>query len=409
MESRINQTLDHLFRHQYGQIISGLTSRYGPHQIEFIEDAVQDSLLKASQVWAFNGIPENPSAWLFIAARNKFLDLLKRHSKSETLKFDIGYSEGESLLVMDSEIADEQLKMIFACCNSAIQNRDSLLLSLKLIGGFSISEIARALMIRDETAKKSFQRAKAKFKKEVGKLYVPSGHELKDYLPRVLKVIYLMFNEGYKTSNGKELLNQDLCGEALRLVLLLIDKDECKTLASCSLVSLMSYKIARFDARVEKGRLITLKNQNRKLWIREFVEWGNYYFSQATLFKQIDKFYLEASIEFEYHIAEDYQKTNWNRIAHIHQLILSHYKSPAAELNYLIILAKVKGSEEVYQRLLDVAKSQLHNHLYFAFKSELEIDLGLKESAKESLLLAIQLSNNRVEKNYLQEKLGLIP
>lgn len=409
MDSKINQTLDHLFRHEYGRLISGLTSNFGANHIELIEDSVQDSLMKAAQLWAFNGIPDKPTSWLFKVSKNKLLDLIKRDSKSETLGFDMAEEKEEDPFVLDSEIRDEQLKMIFACCNPAIQDRDAVLLSLKLISGFSIAEISRALLIKEEAAKKSIQRAKNKFREEVEVLYVPSGSELKYYLHRVLKVIYLMFNEGYKTSSGKELVNRDLCGEALRLALLLIDKKECKDVATCSLISLMSFKIARFDARVDGGKLVTLKNQNRKLWIGEYIDWGNYYYHQATLFRQMDDLYLEASIEYQYYIAPSYEKIDWKKIKDVYKLIISNYNSPAAELNSLIVLAKIEEAKNVLKQLNSISKFHQQNHLFFAFRSELELEIGEKGKGINSLKQAIELSTNQVEKEYLSEKLNLIP
>lgn len=408
MDAKINQTLDHLFRHEYGRLVSGLTSNFGVNHIELIEDSVQDSLMKAAQLWAFNGIPEEPTSWLFKVSKNKLLDLIKRDKKSETLRFDMVEEMKEETFVLDSEIIDEQLKMIFACCNPAIQDRDALLLSLKLISGFSIAEISRALLIKEEAAKKSIQRAKNKFREEVKVLYVPSGSELKHYLHRVLKVIYLMFNEGYKTSSGRELINRDLCGEALRLALLLIDKKECKNVSSCSLISLMSYKIARFDARVEGGKLVTLKKQNRTLWIGEYIDWGNYYYHQATLFRQMDDLYLEASIEYQYYIAPSYEKIEWKKIVDVYDLIISNYNSPAAELNSLIVLAKIEEATEVLKKLNSIAKLHEQNHLFFAFKSELELEIGENDKGLNSLRKAIDLSTNQVEKGYLSEKLNLI-
>lgn len=408
MDPKINNTLDHLFRHEYGRIISGLSLKFGVQHIELIEDSVQDSIIKASQVWAFNGIPEKPSPWLFKVSKNKFLDLLKRQAKSESLGFDILEADQDLDFTLDTELKDEQLKMIFACCNSAIPIKDSLLLSLKLISGFNITEISRALLLKEENTKKSLQRAKNKFRELVGELYIPSGSELKIYLHRVVKVIYLMFNEGYKVSAGKDLINRDLCGEALRLALLLIDKKECKDVSSTSLISLISYKIARFDARLKKGKLVTLKHQNRLLWNEDYLKWANYYFHQATLFKQYDKLYLEASIEFQYHISSSFNHTDWKKILDIHRIILANYYSPKAKLNFLIVLGELEKANIVLPQLEELEEFLNQNHHFFAFKSELELKLGKRQQALISIERAIELSANDVEKKYLLEKRSLI-
>lgn len=407
METHLN-TIDHLFRHEYGRLVSGLTANFGVENIEFVEDAVQEALLKAMQMWGFGKIPNNPTSWLFMVARNKMIDLLRRNSKSQSIDLNHEEIHFPKELALESEIEDEQLKMIFACCNPAISTRDSLLLSLKLIGGFSVAEIARALLIKEEAAKKSLHRAKLKFREEVGHLYVPKGDELELYMDRVLKVIYLIFNEGYATSKGEELINEDLCGEALRLALLVSKRKDAKQAAIFALLSLMCFKISRFNARINQGNLVTLEFQNRQDWISEYIEWGYYYYHQATLQRQYDSYFLECSIEFEYHIAKNYESINWDEILRIYGRILQQNSSVNLQLNYLIIKSKVHPKEEVLEELVELESQLVQSRLFYAFKSELESSLGDLSQSKASLEKAILLSTNKVEKKHLQDKLGYL-
>lgn len=405
METTVSQTIDHLFRHEYGRIVSGLTSKFGSEHIELVEDAVQESLLKAMKLWGFGSMPDNPTSWLYMVARNKMIDLLRRSNKSQSFTLELSETEDDPELSLESEIEDEQLKMIFACCNPAIQSRDSLLLSLKLIGGFSVAEIARALLLKEEAAKKSLQRAKAKFREEVKALYVPTGKELKLYNQRVLKVVYLIFNEGYKSSGGEELIKQDLCGEALRLALLLSRKENCKSSEVYSLISLMSFKIARFNARIVDGELVTLKNQDRSKWIPEYIEWAYYYYHQATLQKQINSYYLEASIEFKFHIAKSYDEIDWLVILDIYKHLMLENSSPLIQLNRLVALSKVEGPKLALMELAELESRLSNHHLYFALKSDLEAELNFTGKAMTSLEKAITLCKNEVEKNYMLKKL----
>lgn len=405
MKPDVSQTIDHLFRHEYGRIVAGLTSRFGSAHIELIEDSVQESLLKAMKLWAFEEMPKNPTAWLFMVARNKMIDFLRRANKSESLSIEIEQSSTAEEPSTEMEIADEQLKMIFACCNPALSERESLLLSLKLIGGFSVAEISRALLIKEEAAKKSIQRAKTKFRDEIKVLYFPQGKGISIYVDRVLTVIYLIFNEGYKSSRGNELIRQDLCGEALRLALILSRNKYCSNDKVESLIALICFKISRFDARIQNEELITLEHQDRKLWINEYIQWGFYYYSQATTQREVSTCYLEASIEFQYHVAEHYFQIDWEKVLSFYSLLLKEKQSPLIQLNYLIVHSKVFGTVSTLKHL-DSLHDELKNHyLYYAFKADLVITNGDSNLGILLLKKALSLTENSVERKHLEKKI----
>ncbi len=408
MKAPLHQTLDHLFRHEYGKIVAGLTARFGSGHIEQIEDAVQEALLKAMKVWAFNEIPQNPTAWLFRVAGNKMIDVLRRDNKLEALPSGIEAYTNIKEPVVEMEIEDEQLKMIFACCNPALNERESLLLSLKLIGGFSISEIGRALLIKEEAAKKSIQRAKSKFRMEVKGLYIPHGEEMKLYLSRVTTVVYLIFNEGYKSSVGEELIRKDFCGEALRLALILSRNKYASHPSVFSLISLISFKISRFNARLVDGKLVTLENQNRSLWIKDYAQWAFYYYNQATKNRDTSVLYIEASIEFQYHIAKRFEETDWLKILELYDHLIRRKSSPILELNRLIVFARLNPPKTVL-KALDVLKTDLEEHyLYYAFKAELFQKLNDPEASLKNFETALHLTQNRVEQVYLKERIKML-
>ena len=405
MQSQVNQTIDHLFRHEYGRIVAGLVSRFGSSKLEMVEDAVQEALLKAMQLWGFDKIPDNPTSWLFKVARNQLVDVLRRDNKSQTFDMELEEEEKEQEYFSESEIKDEQLKMIFACCNPTLNPRESLLLSLKLIGGFNVSEIAKALLLKEEAAKKSLQRARIKFRDEVGHLYVPKKKELPEYLNRVLKVVYLIFNEGYKTNKGNDLINQDLCGEALRLALILMDNEHCQTPKIYSLISLMSFKASRFNARVVNGQLITFEQQNRQLWIPEYIEWGFYYYHKATVARETSNYYLEAAIEYQYHISKSYDTIDWPAILQAYDILVSRVNSPLLKLNRLIVYSKVYDANSTLEQLNKLEPELLQNHLFYAFRSELQAQRLRVEDACKNLEMAIKLAKNNIEQEYLQQRL----
>ncbi|NVK34915.1 MAG: sigma-70 family RNA polymerase sigma factor, partial [Rhodobacteraceae bacterium] len=175
MPSAVNQKLDHLFRHEYGKLVSMFTNRYSPHLIDTIEDAVQEALFKAAKQWSFQPMPDNPSAWLYRVVNNQLIDYLRKENRSvsyeQTVTID-PIAEEKNELPEEKVIVDDQLRMIFACCHPAMKPTEQLMLSLKLLCGLSVKEIARAFLKQEEAAKRAITRAKVKFREEVGELKV---------------------------------------------------------------------------------------------------------------------------------------------------------------------------------------------------------------------------------------------
>ncbi len=406
-ETHVNQTIDHLFRHEYGSIVAGLTARFGSSHIEWIEDAVQEALYKAMKLWAFQPIPDNPGGWLYRVAHHGLIDRLRKEKRHQDYVGD-GTNEIENAFEMrDSKaIQDEQLRMIFACCSPAISEKNSLLLSLKLIGGFSVKEISRAMLMNEEAAKKSVQRARADFQTKVGDIKLPEGKAMPLYLERVLKVIYLIFNEGYKASDGDLLVKEDLCGEALRLALLLSQKDHCQTSELLSLISLICFKASRFGARLDSdGNLVLFENQNRSLYNKEYANWGYYYFNEATKFGELTHYFLEAAIEYQYCRPESFDDINWKKVLWVHEKLQERWPSARGKLNYLIIFDRVHGPSKSLTVLEKLKPSLNNDHLYYTFKTDLLQKLNRNEEARAALESAIRLVKNKVERDYLLGRL----
>ncbi len=407
MFQNVHQAIDHLFRHQYGSIVAGLSARFGLQHLEFVEDAVQEALIRAMRLWGHKGIPSNPEGWLYRVAYRQLIDRLRRENKTEAWVDREELSEESLLVRTGKEIEDEQLQMIFACCNPKLAERDSLLLALKLIGGFSVAEIARALWLKEETARKSVQRARQHFRDRIPGLYIPAGKDLDRYLERVLKVIYLIFNEGYKASSGDDLIREDLCGEALRLALRLANHSYCSKAPVFALVSLMSFKASRFEARTgQEGELVVLEQQDRRRWNNELIQWGFYYFNRSSAGEEVTPYHLEAAIEFQYHIAPSHAEIDWQAILNTYQLLLNFRNDAFTRLNYLVILAKAAGAEPALTELEKLAQDLDGHHLFHAVYASFAEELGQKEVARQHLQKAAGLTKNRVEQDYLQRRLA---
>ncbi len=224
MQPVIHQTVDHLFRHESGKLVSVLSKLLGLQNLETAHDIVQDTLLQALSTWAYNGLPENPSAWLTRVAKNKAVDYLRRGKNFETkispqyaylLRSEYVLTPTISQLFEEDEIQDSQLKMIFACCHPSIPAESQIALALKTLCGLSSGEIARAFLASEETINKRIYRAKEKIRNEKMELELPSTQELPERIDAVLKSLYLLFNEGYNSCHPERLIREELCEEAI--------------------------------------------------------------------------------------------------------------------------------------------------------------------------------------------------
>jgi len=202
----VRDSVDHLFRRHAGQMVSILARQFGYQHLDLVEDAVQDSLIAAMKKWPFTGVPDNPRAWLTETAKNRAIDQLRRAGKSDALADNANFAVPiEDETFFSGEVEEDELRMIFACCHPAIPPDAQVALTLKTVGGFSVAEIARAFLSNREATAKMLTRAKSRFREHVDELEVPSQVELVRRRDAVLKVLYLMFNEGYAASEGEEL------------------------------------------------------------------------------------------------------------------------------------------------------------------------------------------------------------
>lgn len=406
-----NSDIEHLFRHEYGKVVSSLTNKYSSELIDFIEDSVQEALLKATLIWPYKAIPDNPSGWLYRVANNYLIDQLRKNNKTVTIdNYEKLFSDCESINDenLTCGIEDELLKMIFACAHPKLTQTEQIMLSLKLICGFSLGEISSALMKKEETVKKAITRAKKKFKLEVGRPEVPSSNELKNRLDVVLKVIYLMFNEGYKATNGKELLKKDLCNEAIRLAKIINDHENCKVPELSALLALMYYNSSRFDARINSnGDLITLEFQNRNLWSKERIKLGIIYLTQASYGGKISNYHLEAAISHEYCTKDSFSEINWEFILILYDMLVKIDRNPFIKLNRIVVFEKIYGPQKAMEELQKIeSKTELQkSYLYFSIKADLKINLCDIEGAMELLNKAIILTSNTTERKFLQNKM----
>ncbi|MBO0320828.1 sigma-70 family RNA polymerase sigma factor [Muricauda sp. CAU 1633] len=415
MSKNHHKAIEHLFRTEYGKVVALLTHKFGTSYLEQIEDATQDTFVKAMQVWAYQSIPDNPTAWLYRVSSNRMIDVLRREKKVEYR--EAGELQPKSTIehstdpFLDQTISDSQLKMIFACCHPTLSEEYQIILSLKLIGGFSNKELAEALLKKEDAVAKSFTRAKKKFREEVQLLKIPVQMGLQSRLFQVLRVIYLLFSEGYAATSGAQIIKRDICYEALRLALLLQENKYCKHPNLNALIALMCFHASRFDARLdEAGELVTLEHHDRSKYNQELISIGIRHLENAgTLDRTPSDYHLEAARSYYHSTAKNFAETDWKSILYLYDVQLKLYYSPMVALNRIIPFAKVHGAKKglVELETLEPKNNFEGQGLLYAIKAELFDELNHTEAQQSALKKAIALTENELIKRHYKKKLNL--
>lgn len=414
-EKNPSQLVDHLFRHESGKMIAVLTRVFGLNNLELVEDTVQDTFLKALQSWKFSQVPDNPAGWLMQVARNKAIDLIRRQQKTTGLSDELAgllHNKTEQTIsnfFLDSEIADSQLRMIFACCHPALNPEDQIALTLKTISGFGVREIARALESSEAAIQKKIYRAREYIKKEGIRLEIPSGFALQNRLDSVYTVLYLLFNEGYNSSKDDELIRYDLCAEAMRLCKILSEHPSGNEPASYALLSLMCFQASRFDSRIgEDQTIILLEQQDRSKWDRDLIRMGYYYLNLSASGDQLTIYHIESAIAAEHCLAPDFASTNWESMLKLYECLLRQKPIPIVQLNHAVVLAQTGELPKAIQNILSIPgiSALLKDHyIYSSVLGELYSRKGDKTEALRHLENACSLTRSLAEKKLLRTRI----
>lgn len=411
-ELQVHDSIDHLFRHHAGQMAAVLCRIFGFERLDMIEDAVQDALIAALRKWPFTGVPENPTAWLTQAARNRMIDRLRHDSRSGPVdEFELTDPKIPDPVYFAGEIAENQLRMIFACCHPSIPPDSQVALTLKTVGGFSVAEIASAYLANEEAVAKMLTRAKARLR-EGGTIFdIPVSGEIAARLDAVLKVLYLMFNEGYGASGGNELVRRDLCFEAIRLIELLAAHPVTALPKVHAAAALFLFQASRLPARTDHaGELILLADQDRSLWDKELIGRGVRHMRLSARGSEITSFHLEAEIAAAYTLSADYASTDWNRILECYTSLQQLSYSRIAELNRIIVLGRVEGPEPALAALEKLAgRTGLENYnLFHITRGHLLTEVGRNAEANEALGSALPLTRNDAVRRFIKGRLEQI-
>ncbi|MEL6657620.1 MAG: sigma-70 family RNA polymerase sigma factor [Bacteroidota bacterium] len=401
--------IDHLFRHQYGKMVAVLTRIFGLHHLETIEDAIQDTFVNAALKWR-QQIPDQPEAWLTTAAKNRALDLLRKLKAENTRLTKLSNGPAAitiGALFLDDQIEDSQLRMIFTACHPALDSRDQIAFALKTVAGFNNREIAAALLLKMETVKKRLSRARVAIKKNDIQFVLPGQKALEVRLARVHEVLYLIFNEGFHSTQQELLIRKELCGEAIRLTKLVLKKEKLRNGAGYALFALMCLQSARLDSRLtECLETIDLRRQDRALWYQPLIQLGRDALTNARTFPDRSVFHLEAAIALEHVQAPSFAATNWNKILDWYQQLHTWTKDPLTLLNIAIVLIQLKRYQEARELLdeIDPAKLEQRAYLYYGVEAEYYKQREQPQKAIAALDHALSKVSNLAERNYLLNK-----
>ncbi|HZU37262.1 MAG TPA: sigma-70 family RNA polymerase sigma factor [Gemmataceae bacterium] len=412
-QAPVQELVEHLFRHQAGQMLAALTHTFGVENLDLAEEVVQEALLQALQQWRFHGIPDNPRAWLIRAARNKALDVLRRQAslrrKEPELERRLKERQEKTTEPPDTgELEDEQLAMIFLCCEPALPAEARVALTLKAVSGFSVAEIARAFLTEEPTIAQRLVRAKRRLREAGMALALPSPAEIPSRLDSVLQVLYLLFNEGYGAHAGENLVREDLCGEAIRLAQLLASRPDTGLPKVHALLALFYFQAARLETRVDgEGNLLLLAEQERSQWDQTLLTHGVLELEQAAQGEELSAYHLQAAIAAVHVTAASFAETNWPRLVDLYDQLLALAWSPVVALNRAIALSMVEGPEPALKSLeqLSEHRSMKNYYLLPAVRADFLRRLGRTAEAAASYREAVTYPCTEPERRFLLRRL----
>ncbi len=410
---QIDHLTAHLFRHSAGKMTAVLTRQFGLTRLDMILDAVQDSFEMALTKWRYGNIPQQPEAWLMTVARHKLINRLKREIRYSDINEEqqevTGYKVYDDIIVNETLIADSQLQLLLTCCHPAFSLKNQVSITLYVLCGFGIPEIANALLSNRETIKKAITRCKAQLK-ELEVLYQPKDKSvLEQHIHTVHTVLYLLFNEGYKTTRVHAGINYDMCFEALRLAKLLLQHPVALP-QTHALLALMFFNAARFPARItDTGEWLTLEKQDRSLWLQPLIQEGFYHLEQATHTGEVNRYHIEALISSVHCSSASFSQTPWPRILDLYRhLETIEPPSPLLQLNKIIAQAytdiQLVDLEALNQ--LETLLTTDNRFLYYATKAHVYQQLKHIPEAVKSYNRALELAVSAIDKRFIQTQLS---
>jgi RNA polymerase sigma-70 factor, ECF subfamily len=396
----LTQQIEQVFRSEYGRAVAILVRLIG--DIGLAEEAVQDAFIVALQRWPQTGVPTAPAGWIITTARNRAIDRLRREASR-----DLRHAAALQLLDHDDDtgecaVQDDRLRLIFTCCHPALAIESQLALTLRLLGGLTTAQIARAFLVTEPTMAQRLSRAKAKIRDAGIPYRVPDAQELPGRLSAVLAVVYLIFNEGYVATNGEEVMRTQLCAEAIRLARLLLElaPQEPEVVGLLALLLLID---ARRTARVAAdGALVRLADQDRSTWDGAQIIAGQSLLRECLARNRPGPYQLQAAINAVHSDAREARYTDWAQILALYDHLMSIAPSPVVALNRAVAVAEVMGAQAALQivNALDLP----NYHVFHAVRADLLRRTGQDADAAAAYRAAIETCGNLREQQFLERE-----
>jgi RNA polymerase sigma factor (sigma-70 family) len=398
-----SQLVDHLFRHESAKLKSMLTGYFGIDAIDLVEDIVQDTLLKALQLWP-HSMPKNPEAWLYKSAKNAAIDRIRHENVEQKYTTIVSEFTTENddfeAKITDDQFTDDLLKMTFTACHPKLPVESQIAFALRTLFGFGIKDISEALLISESNVEKRLYRAKSQFRSGKIEFKHPENDEIDARIQSVTHVLYLIFNKGYYSTSSKELYSVELCADAYYYA-----KQLPKQPSVYGILALFNFHMSRFPARFKHTDYpISLKKQDRHLYDPKLIYQGFKYLKQVSIQTHINQYLIEATISSIHSTTPSYEQTDWKTIHKLYEQLYALTQNEHVRINMIIVRSHFENIEHLIDELKNMKIEK--NHSYHLILSDLYEKLNDLSSVKHYLELAKSAVKSERERNYISNKLN---